>query len=129
MDDEQIRANAEKLAADFANAMAAEIKKAGSQKSLAEQTGIHQSRISDYVNANYDFCNLTVGTLIRLFPDLDITYHHPGDRKIDDADIVATIEKRLIAMFRRLDAEDKIRCFEMMSRSFGEGSKEGVEVR
>lgn len=120
MDDEQVKANAEKLAADFASAMAAAIKKAGSQKSLAEQTGIHQSRISDYVNANYDFCNLTVGTLIRLFPDLDIIYQQPGDRKGDGSNIVATIEKRLLAMFRRLNDEDKILCFEMMSRSFGE---------
>ena len=128
MDDEQIKANAEKLAADFASAMAAAIKKAGSQKSLAEQTGIHQSRISDYVNANYDFCNLTVGTLIRLFPDLDIIYQQPGDRKGDGSNIVATIEKRLLAMFRRLNDEDKILCFEMMSRSFG-GKVEEAAVR
>ena len=120
MDDEQTKANAEKLAAGFSRAMADAVKRAGSQKALAEQTGIHQSRISDYVNANYDFCNLTVGTLIRLFPELDIIYHLSQDNGASDAKLVATIEKRMVAMFRRLGADDKILCFEMMSRTFGD---------
>lgn len=121
--DEQIKEKTELLAAVFVRAMKEAIRRAGSQKNMAEATGIHQSRISDYANGNYDFSNLTVGSLIRLFPELDIVYYHSASSEIDD-DIVSAIENRMLTMFRRLRTADKVLCFEMMSRTFGDRFEE-----
>ena len=120
MNDTSLRNRSSKLSEAFVAAMAAAVSAAGSQKALSELTGIHQSRISDYANGQYDFNNLTVGTLIKLFPELEIIYHagkHPGS----DADqIFDKMEKRIMTMFRQLCDEDKLLCFEMMSRTFGQ---------
>ena len=62
------------LADDFLEAMKEALKAYGSQKSFSQASGIHQSRISDYSNGNYDFENLTVGTLHKLFPNMRIIY-------------------------------------------------------
>ena len=103
------------LAKAFSRAVAQAIKESGSQKGLAAQTGIHQSRISDYVNSRYEFTNLTVGTLIKLFPKLEIVYNiHDGGNA--DADrLLEEMEKRMIANFRHLSMSDKIVLFEEIS--------------
>lgn len=99
----------------FSRAVARAIKKSGSQKELAAQTGIHQSRISDYVNSRYDFSNLTVGTLIRLFPKLDIIYNTHDGASADSDRLLEEMEKRIIANFRHLSLSDKIVLFEEIS--------------
>ena len=108
------------FAKDFRAAMLKAIQKAGSQKKLAEETGIHQSRISDYANGQYDFGSLTVGTLIKLFPELEILYFRSKLQAENDDDMAAAIERRMLAMFRSLPTENKVLCFEMMSRTFGD---------
>lgn len=102
----------------FRKAMLEAIRRAGSQKKLSEETGIHQSRISDYVNGQYDFSGIAIGTLIKLFPELDILYFQRVPFAMED-DIGEAVERRMLAMFRRLSADDKVLCFEMMSRMFG----------
>ena len=100
--------------------------RAGSQKNFSEKTGIHQSRISDYANANYDFRNITVGTLIRLFPELNIIYR-TGQESNPSNEIFDIMEKRLLKIFQGLDLNKKVQCFEMMSRTFGEKFVEDAE--
>lgn len=107
----------------FQAAMAESIRRAGSQKKLAEETGIHQSRISDYANGLYDFGSMTIGTLIKLFPELEILYfRQPGEATADA--MAEAVERRLLAMFRRLSTDNKVLCFEMMSRTFGNEFKQ-----
>ena len=72
MKEEEIEDRVKELYSFFIKAISESIKEAGSQKNFSEKVGIHQSRISDYANANYDFKNITVGTLIRLFPEIQI---------------------------------------------------------
>ncbi len=124
MDENELKDRAKKLSGEFVAAMIAAVSAAGSQKALSEQTGIHQSRISDYSNGNYDFSNLTVGTLIRLFPDLEIIYHHGQENLAGAEEVFDKMEKRILAMFRKLGDDEKVLCFEMMSRTFGEKFKE-----
>ena len=119
MKDEQLELQIKRLGNAFTLAMSNAIKDAGSQKKLSEQTGIHQSRISDYVNGNYDFSNLTQGTLIRIFPELEIIYSSQDDiAKCDDA--ISAIENRMLILFRRLSLGDKILCYENMARTYGD---------
>ena len=102
----------------FQAAMTEAIRRAGSQKKLSEETGIHQSRISDYANGQYDFGNMTIGTLIKLFPELEILYFRQPNDAAADA-MAEAVERRMLAMFRRLSTDNKVLCFEMMSRTFG----------
>ena len=107
-----------RLSDAFEAAMADAIKAAGTQKKLAEQTGIHQSRISEYSQGNYDFSNLTVGTLIKLFPNLDIVYNINETEHNDEA--ITAIEQRLLTLFRRLSINDKIMCYENVAKTYGD---------
>ena len=125
MNDDDISKKAQELSAVFVEAITASVKKAGSQKNFSEKTGIHQSRISDYINANYDFKNITLGTLIRLFPELEIIYHIGDPAKASDGEVFDVMENRLLTMFRGLNTNEKVQCFELMSRRFGEKLKEG----
>ncbi len=127
MDENELKDRAKKLSGEFVAAMIAAVSAAGSQKALSERTGIHQSRISDYSNGNYDFSNLTVGTLIRLFPDLEIIYQHGQEKLAGAEEVFDKMEKRILAMFRKLDDDEKVLCFEMMSRTFGEKFKEETD--
>ena len=107
------------LSDDFLQAMSEAIKEYGSQKAMAEATGIHQSRISDYVNGNYEFENLTVGTLVKLFPGMRIVYRE-GEKKTPDG-AMEVLETRLLKIFRRLSVENKVLCFERVARTYGDG--------
>ena len=109
------------LESEFITAMKRLIEEKGSQKNLSEITGIHQSRISGYLNGTFDFNNLSIGTLIKLFPQLQISYFDTANATADtSSEIFDMLEKRLLKMFRRLNAEDKILAFEKMSRTFGD---------
>lgn len=109
------------LESEFLAAMKRLIEENGSQKNLSQATGIHQSCVSGYVNGSYDFSKLTLGTLIKLFPQLQISYFDTANATADtSSEIFDMLEKRLLKMFRRLNAEDKILAFEKMSRTFGD---------
>lgn len=124
MDEDHVKERTKKLSAAFIAAMASAISTAGSQKALSERVGIHQSRISDYVNGNYDLNNITVGTLIKIFPELEIIYHADQRHSAGAEEVFDKMEKRILAMFRKLGDDEKVLCFEMMSRTFGERFKE-----
>ena len=107
----------------FIAALKAAVTQAGSQTELAKQAGMQQSRISDYLNSRYDLDNITVGVLRRIFPGLKIDFGVLPENAQDQG-YAEAIEKRLIALFHSLSTEDQIRCFEMVSRTFGDKFKE-----
>lgn len=111
---------------DFILAMNEACKQYGSQKAFSKATGIHQSRISDYINGNYDFDNLTVGTLRKLFPKMKILFLGT-DEEVSSDMVSDLLEDRMISMIRSLKPQEKIKCFEMMSRTFGDFFKEEAE--
>lgn len=108
----------------FVAVLKAAIAQAGSQTKLAKLAGMQQSRISDYLTARYDLDHISIGVLRRIFPRLRIDYGILPGGKVPDKRYEAEIEKRLAVLFRRLSAEDQIRCFEMVSRTFGDKFEE-----
>ena len=117
--EERISEQTLRLGKAFTVAVAEAIAKAGSQKKLSDAIGIHQSRISDYVNGNYDFSNLTIGTLIRLFPELEIMYFSDSSSLQKD-DAITVMEQRMLLLFRRLSVNDKVLCYENMAKTYGD---------
>ena len=72
------------LKENFMKALSEAIGRAGSQTMLAKNSGMQQSRISDYLSGRYDFYNITIGSLLKLFPELEIHYfrdNRPKTRK------------------------------------------------
>ena len=59
------------LKENFMKALSEAIGRAGSQTMLAKNSGMQQSRISDYLSGRYDFYNITIGSLLKLFSPLD----------------------------------------------------------
>lgn len=102
----------------FIEALKLAIVQAGSQTELAKQAGMQQSRISDYLTSRYDLDNISIGVLRRLFPNLSIDYG--VSENLPDKCYQVAIENRLLDLFRRLSTEDQVRCFEMVSRTFGD---------
>ncbi len=49
-------------------------KRAGTQHALSKIAGISQSTIADYLNARYSIGNMTVSTLLKLFPELKMYF-------------------------------------------------------
>ena len=62
-------------------------KRMGSQKALAEKTGIKQGRISDYINERYDVGNCSINTLRRFFPELRLVFFPDTDLTPDIQEI------------------------------------------
>lgn len=91
---------------------------AGSQVELAKQASMHQSRISDYLNGRYEFENMTIGTLLKLFPELKIVYY-PEQKQLDNQ-LEQELEKQVIELFRGLSAEAKARYVVMVSAKFSD---------
>ena len=100
------------LSEDFLEAMKKGLKKYGSQKAFSQATGIHQSRISDYANGHYDFENLSIGTLHKLFPNMRIVYF-PEEQVAQTSDqTLEIINARIQAILQRLSpAERVLKCW------------------
>ena len=112
------------LADDFLEAMEKALKNHGSQKAFAQASGIHQSRISDYSNGNYEFENLTVGTLHKLFPNMRIIYFPEQEISVRPDKTLEIINQRIQIILQRLSPEDRVHCFEMLARAYGDKLEE-----
>lgn len=110
------------LQQQFISALREAIAEAGSQVELAKKIGMQQGRISDYLKGRYEFENMTVGTLLKLFPDLDIVYYPKKTPK--DNLIEQELEKQVMELFRGLSAEAKAKYVVMVSANFGEKIKD-----
>lgn len=103
----------DKMKEDFLIALKDAIKMAGSQTKLAAQAGMHQSRISDYLSERYLFENITVGTLRKLFPKIQISYHTEQNHS---SEIEDELEQHMINIFRSLPPAEKIQLIVQLSR-------------
>ena len=108
------------LSEDFLEAMKKGLKKYGSQKAFSQAAGIHQSRNSDYANGHYDFENLSIGTLHKLFPNMRIVYF-PEEQVAQTSDqTLEIINARIQAILQRLSPAERVHCFEMLARTYGD---------
>lgn len=99
---------------EFTAALRREIANAGSQTALAKKIGVQQNRISDYLTGRYDFSNMTIGTLAKFFPEMQICFS-------DDAAAPAVeqeLEKQVLELFRSLSPAEKARYVMLVSSRF-----------
>ena len=104
------------LKENFLEALREAIARAGSQTILAKTAGMTQSRISDYLTRRYDFDNITVGTLRKIFPELRIQYF--GDAPEQETGMAQEMEKRVVEHFRNLNAAEKARYLMLVAANF-----------
>ena len=92
------------------------IQKAGTQSALAKAAGTSQGRISDYLSGKCDIGNMTVDTLLKLFPEITISFFRDTEK---DNIIPQLLENQMLELFRKLLPEEQIQCFGLMCQKFG----------
>ncbi|MDD5698795.1 MAG: hypothetical protein PHH77_09290 [Victivallaceae bacterium] len=76
------------------------IHEVGSELKLSRISGVTQSNINNIKNKNISVSNIRLGTLQKLFPDMQIDFLGTGGKK--------GIEGKLIAMINKLTPEERI---------------------
>lgn len=61
---------------DIYDALKKAYRRAGTQAKLAKMAGLSQGRIADYLNKRYSIGNMTCSTLLRLFPEMMVSFFH-----------------------------------------------------
>lgn len=102
------------LKKEFATALRREIADAGSQTALAKKIRVQQSRISDYLTGRYDLANMTIGTLAKFFPEMQICFSPDSSASAVELEL----EKEVLALFRSLSPAEKARYVMMVSAHF-----------
>ena len=101
---------------DILNALADAVKRSGTQSALGKRAGISQGRISDYLSGNHDIGNMTIDTLLSLFPEITISFFKDTEQ---DTVIPKMLEEQMLELFRSLDPNSQIKCFGLMCQKFG----------
>lgn len=110
------------LKENFLAALREAVARAGSQTGLAKAAGMTQSRISDYLTKRYDFDNITVGTLRKIFPELTIQYFLDTPR--NENGMEQELEKQVIEHFRNLNSSEKAKYLMLVAANFPDKIKE-----
>ncbi len=85
---------------DFINAIKEAIEHIGSEIKLAEISGIKQPDINRIKNRKTPINNVTIGTLRRLFPDMQIDFFGTGKQRGHVA--------KIVKMLNRLTSEEQL---------------------
>lgn len=101
---------------DVFEALKEAYRRAGTQTALADMAGVSQGRIADYLNRRCSVGNMTIKTLIQLFPDMSIDFF--GGKSADEAD--HALRDQLLEIFNSLDDHGKTRMVAMAAANFGE---------
>ena len=105
---------------DILDALREAYKRAGTQAALAEKAGVSQGRIADYLNGRCSVGNMTVATLLKLFPDMTVDFF--GGQSACSSD--NALRDELLEIFNSLDERNKIRLVAMAAANFGEKLRE-----
>ncbi len=65
----------------------------GTQSLLAERSGVTQGRISDYLNSRREISNMSVKTLFRLFPKLNMDFFGERGNQVTAKDIYGGVNQ------------------------------------
>lgn len=110
---------------NFLQALREAVRRAGSQTELAKAAGMQQSRISDYLSCRYDFDNITLGTLRKLFPELQVLYF--AENTVNEGEVEHELEKQILEHFRHLAPAEKARYMMLVAANFPEKIKEATK--
>ena len=101
---------------DVFEALKEAYRRAGTQSALAAMAGVSQGRIADYLNQRCSVGNMTVKTLLQLFPDMVIDFF--GGKSANESD--NALRDQLLEIFNSLDERGKIRLVAMAAANFGD---------
>lgn len=108
---------------EFTKKLEAEIQKAGSQTALAKKAGMTQSQISDYLRGRFQVENITIGNLFKLFPGTRIVLS--GEET--EEPVIKSLEEQLLAVYRHLTPEQKVKCLAIVIANFPDKIKEDTK--
>lgn len=89
---------------------------AGTQKELERKTGVPQGNITNFVNGHRKLVNMTLTTLAKLFPEMEISFF-AGEREPAVAKDYPEEEKRLLEYFRNLTDLQKLEHFSEIKKT------------
>ena len=69
---------------DIYNALKEAYRRAKTQAALAKKAHLSQGRIADYLNKRYCIGNMTCSTLLRLFPEMQISFFSDASLSVSD---------------------------------------------
>ena len=84
----------------------------GGQVNLAKASTVSQGQISDYLCGRRKIQNMTIGTLEKLFPEIELIFFK---KQIREADFVET---EIIDIIHNLDPQEKAQCLKILAASF-----------
>lgn len=108
---------AEMLKKDFVFAVETRIKEAGGQTKLAEMCGLRQATISDYSLGKTEIESLSVGTLLKLFPNFEMSFLGMSSKPTSISES-QSMEEELLKLFRGLTPPEKARCLLVIGAHF-----------
>lgn len=106
---------------DILQALVEAYRRAGTQSALAAAAGVSQGRIADYLNGRCAVGNMSVSTLLKLFPDISMDFF--GGKSVNSTE--NALKEQLIEIYNALDERGKIRLIAMSAANFGEKLREG----
>ena len=115
-----VKDDVEKTQEEIFDALKEAYLRAGTQSALASMAGVSQGRIADYLNGRCSVGNMTVSTLLRLFPEMVIDFF--GGKSSNETD--NALRDQLLEIFNSLDERGKIRMVAMAAANFGEKLRE-----
>ena len=87
-------------------------RRAGNQVKLAKSSGLSQGQLSDYFCGRRKIRNMTLGTLEKLFPELELRFWRTHDL------LETSIEQEIMDLIRDLPPVEKVRCLKMLAANF-----------
>lgn len=96
------------------------VKRAGTQLRLAEQSGVSQGNINGFLNGKNKVENMTIGTLLRLFPDIEIKFF-PEQRMTTattSTNVGDSVDRKIHDFIGRLSSDEKLDCLMFLSAKF-----------
>jgi len=90
------------------------LKRAGTQLALAEKAGISQGNLNGLLNGKNKIENMTVGTLLKLFPDLEMKFSHSGLSNIK----FDPLEEQALEVIHSLNMREKAKCLAIIAANF-----------
>lgn len=101
---------------DFIDALKEAVARAGTQNKLAKQTGCSQGNISDYITGRCSIGNMTISTMLRFFPEIQINFF--GGQSKDET--VEELKAELIRIFDSLAPAERVHLLSFVAANFGE---------
>lgn len=86
----------------------------GGQVAYSKSSGVSQGQISDYICGRRKIENMPLGTLQKLFPEVEINFFKDDDENTD------YVEKEIDSLIKILPPHEKVLCLKILSAHFSE---------